>query len=278
MRRLSGVVSFSLIGLYLVIGLPGYAQSTYDLFGSARSSALGYASTALTTAAGVHANPAAGAAHKQRLVSFYVREAYGLSSLRYGAGYLRWPQEWGSISAGTSTFGNENYRELHYSLGYARRLHLGTSRPLYVGIRGRYYDTRIEGYGSARALGLHLGLLVTILPSLQFGAQATNINSPSLNGRKKLPQTLQIGVRYQATRTFVVLAEVFKDVSFPLSGRAGIEVRPVPRLALRTGVTTAPLRFTGGVGVQLGWIRAHLAAEQHLELGWTPSASLELRW
>lgn len=278
MRHLSGVVAFSLIGLYLAIGDLACAQSTYDLFGSARSAALGYASTALTSAAGVHANPAASAARKQRLVSFYAREAFGLSSLRYGAGYLRWPREWGSLSAGTSAFGNERYHELHYSLGYARSLHLGTSRPLYVGIIGRYYNTRIEGYGSARALGLHLGMLVTILPSLQFGAQATNINGPSLDGRKQLPQTLQVGVRYQATRSLEVLADVFKEVSFPLSVRAGVEVRPVPRLALRTGITTAPLRFTGGVGVQFGWIRVHLAAEQHLELGWTPSASLELRW
>lgn len=278
MRHLLGVVLAGFV-LALFLGrLPVRAQSTYDHFGSGRTSALGYASTALGTTAGVHANPAAGAVHDRRLVSFYTREAFGLSALRYGAGYVSWPVDWGTFSAGAGTIGNDEYREIQYSLGYARSVRLGTSRPLHVGAVARYYTTRIQGYGSAGAVGIHFGILVSLLPSLQLGARATNVNGPSLVDGEQLPQTLQIGLRYRATRQLLVLFDVSKDVSFPTAFRSGLEVRPIPMLALRAGVATAPTRFTAGAGLRLSRLRVHLAAEQHAHLGWTPSASLEIHW
>lgn len=278
MRHLLGVVLAGIVGVLFLGSLPVRAQTAYDHFGSGRASALGYASTALGTAAGVHANPAASALHDRRLVSFYAREAFGLSALRYGAGYATWPVDWGTFSAGAGTIGNDDYREIQYSLGYGRSVRLGTSRPLHVGAVARYYTARIRGYGSAGAVGLHLGLLVSILPSLQLGAQAANVNGPSLVDGEQLPQSLQIGLRYRATRQLLVLLDLFKDVSFPAALRSGIEVRPIPLLALRAGVATAPTRFTTGAGVRLSRLRVHVAAEQHADLGWTPSASLELDW
>jgi len=258
--------------------LPAQGQSAYDLFGSARASGLGYASTALTTAVGMHANPGANALREQRTVSFFAREAFGLSSLRYGAVSGTWPASWGAVSVGASTFGGDGYREMQYSLGYARALQFGTSRHVYVGLTGRYYHTRIDGYGGTGALGLHLGLLLPLLPSLHLGAHATNVNGPSLVDGEALPQTLAVGLQYRVNSRLLVVADVFKDLSFPASVRGGLEVRPVPMLALRAGVTSTPTRFTGGVGLRLDWIRAHVAAEQHAELGWSPSASFEIRW
>lgn len=277
MRHLLGLlligIGGSLLGPTLAAG-----QSGYDLFGSARASALGYATTALTPMAGVHANPAASAADSLRRVSFYARQSFGFAALRYGSVDGTWPFGWGVLSAGASTFGGEAYRELHYSLAVARTFQLGTSRRVHLGVTGRYYHTRIDGYGRAGALGLHLGLLLSLLPALHFGAHATNLNSPSLADGEALPQTLAVGLQYRASPRLQVLADVFKDVAFPASVRGGLEVRPISILALRAGVTTAPTRFTGGVGIRLGRVRAHVAAEQHPELGWSPSASLEARW
>ncbi|MFB6229703.1 MAG: hypothetical protein ABEL04_00990 [Salinibacter sp.] len=268
-----------LIGVVMgpIVVAPSSGQSSYDLYGHGRASGLGYASTALVSS-GANANPAAGAQHRRRLVSFYARQSFGIAALRYGSLHVSWPQEWGVFSGGASTFGNDAYRELHYSLGFARRLNIGTSRFLYAGAVGRYYHTHIEGYGSAGAFGLHLGLLVSLLPSLQFGVQATNVNGPALTDGEELPQTLAVGLRYRASSRLLVVADVFKDIAFPAAVRGGLEVRPVPVLALRAGVTTAPVRFTGGAGIRLDPVRVHIAAEQHQELGWSPSASLEVQW
>ena len=261
-----------------MVASPTWGQSAYDLFGDARSSALGYASTALTAASGVHANPAIPARRSDRTASFFVRESFGLSALRYGAATGSWPASWGSISAGASTFGGDGYREVHYSLGYARGLSFGTSRRVQVGLTGRYYHTRIDGYGGTGAVGVHLGLLLPLVSTLHMGVQATNVNGPSLTEGAPLPQTLSVGLQYRVNDRFIVVTDVFKDLSFPAAVRGGLEVRPLSVLALRAGVTTSPTRFTGGVGLHLSWVRAHVAAEQHTELGWSPSASLDIHW
>lgn len=254
------------------------AQSSHDLLGSARASALGHGTTALSSAVGNHANPAAGAAHRQRSVAFYAREGFRLSVLRYGAAYGTWPLRWGTLSGGASTVGTDAYRELHFSADYARSLQLGTTRRAHAGLRVRYYHTSIDGYGSTGAIGLHFGLLVPLLPSLQFGAHATNVNTPSLVEGETLPQTLAVGMQYRAAPDVLVVFDVFKDIDFPASVRGGLEVRPVSLLALRAGITTSPTRFTGGVGIRLGPIRADVAAEQHQVLGWSPSAALHVDW
>lgn len=256
----------------------GYAQSSHDLFGSARAASLGHGTTALSTTVGVHANPAAGAAHGERSVSFYVREGFGLSVLRYGAVFGTWPTSLGTFSTGASTFGSEAYRETHLTLGYARPLSLGTTRSTNVGLTARYYHTSIEGYGNNGALGIHLGMLLPLLPSLQFGAHATNVNNPSLVEGELLPQTLSVGLTYKADSEILVVADVIKDLDFPVSMRGGIEVYPISILALRAGLTTTPTQFAGGVGLRLNHLHADLAAEQHLELGWSPSASLRIDW
>ncbi|MCS4190833.1 hypothetical protein GGP51_002322 [Salinibacter ruber] len=191
---------------------PAHGQSTYDLFGGARASALGYASTALTTASGVHGNPAAAARRSHRVVSFFAREAFGLSALRYGSVAGTWPAAWGSVSGGASTFGGDGYREVHYSLGYARGLSFGTSRHVHLGLTGRYYHTRIDGYGSTGAVGLHLGLLLPLLSSLDLGAHATNVNGPSLVEGEPLPQTLSMGLQYRAGDALRVLVDVFNTI------------------------------------------------------------------
>ena len=275
MRHLLGLF---IVGCLVVGPAPAHGQSTYDLFGGARSSALGYAATALTTTSGVHANPAAAARRTHRVVSFFAREAFGLSALRYGSVSGTWPAAWGSVSAGASTFGGDGYREIHYSLGYARGLSFGTSRRMQLGVMGRYYHTRIEGYGGTATVGLHLGLLLPLLSSLDLGAHATNVNGPSLVEGEPLPQTLSVGLQYRAGDHLRVLVDVFKDRAFPAAVRGGLEVRPLSLIALRAGVTTVPTRFTGGVGLHLDWLQAHVAAEQHAELGWTPSASLDVHW
>jgi hypothetical protein len=277
MRLLSGHLIAGL--LVSLLGLPAtYGQSGYDLYGNARATGLGYASTALTTSAGPHANPAASALHEKRTVTFYARESYGLSLLRYGAVQGTWPMKWGVVAVGGGTFGGEAYREIHYTVGYARGLTFGTSRQIQIGLRARYYNTQIDEYGGAGALGLHAGILVPLLPTVHFGVHVTNVNEPALVDGEALPQTLSVGLQYRVNQQVFVVTDVFKELEFPASVRGGLEVRPVSSLALRAGITTTPTRFTGGAGVRLGGIRAHVAAEQHPDLGWSPAASLELRW
>jgi hypothetical protein len=267
-----------LLGLGVLVVLPVRSQSTYDLYGSARSDALGHSTTASLSATGVHANPAAPASRTNGTAAFYARQSFGLAALRYGATHVAVPLDWGTLSGGASTFGFDDYREVHLSAGLARRLQLGTARFLHVGLTTRYYHTSIPEYGSASALGVNAGFVVSLLRALHLGAHATNLSGSALVDGEPIPRTLAVGLQYRALRQMYVLVDLFKDVRFPTAVRSGIEVRPVSVLALRAGVTTAPVRFMGGVGIHLGPLRADLAAEQHQELGWSPSASLRVHW
>lgn len=269
------LATLTLLGMAVPSAL---GQSSYDLFGNARSDALGNSTTALPSAVGVQANPAAQATLEEATALFYARQSFGLSVLRYGASHAALPFEWGTISTGISTFGFEDYREVHASAGYARSLSFGTSRSLSLGTTVRYHHTSITGYGSAGNVALNLGLGVALLHALHLGVHATNLNGASLVEREPLPRTLAVGLHYRALQHLRVLVDVFKDVRFPATARAGIEVRPVSPLSLRVGVTTRPVRFAGGAGIRLGPLDAHIAAEEHQELGWSPSASLRARW
>lgn len=267
-----------LLGLGLLSLVSAHAQSTYDLYGSARADALGNSTTALLSAAGLHGNPAAPATTTAVTSSFYARQSFGLSALRYGATQVAVPLGWGTVSGGASTFGFEDYREVHLSAGYARSLRFGTARAVHAGTTLRYHHTSIAGYGSAATLGLNAGVVLSLLRSLHLGARATNLSGSALVPGEPLPRTLAVGLHYRALRRMDVTLDVFKDIRFPASVRGGVAFRPVSALALRAGVTTAPVRFMGGVGVRLGPLRADVAMEQHQDLGWSPSASLHVQW
>lgn len=269
---------FIFILVVRLVSIPSHAQSSYDLFGSARADALGNGTTAFMSASGVHANPASRANVTDPVATFYAREGFGLSALRYGATHVTVPFGWGTLSSAASTFGFNDYREVHLSGGYARSFRLGTTRSVHAGVTARYHHTSIDRFGSAGTLGLNAGFVLSLLRSLRLGAHATNVNRGTLVENEPLPTTLAVGLSYRALQTVRVLADLFKDVRFPATVRGGLEVHPISALALRAGVTTSPTRFSGGVGIQLGRLRADVAAEQHQELGWSPSASLQFRW
>ena len=260
------------------------AQTVLSMEGGARIAALAGAGTALADDPWGHANPASAATMSGRSISFYATEGFRLAELRLGALRYAEPTPAGTFAAGARTFGFDAFRETTFSLGYANGFRLGTSRHVYAGLSARYYrialGARSDGtsYGSAGALSLSLGTLLRLHPRLTLGAAATNVNAASYADGSDLAQALSIGLAYQATDRLLIAADVFKDIDYPLTVRAGVEIIPVEVLALRVGVANAPARVTAGLGLRLGLLRARLAAERHETLGWTPAAGFALQW
>ncbi len=254
-------------------------QSTVSAEGGVRAVALGGAATALTGDVWGFSNPASWATLPGRALSFFASQSFGLSQLQLGAVQYVEITPLGAVAGGARTFGYEEYRGSHFNLGFARGFTLGTSRRFYAGFNLRYYHVRLGGgYGSSGAVGLSLGGLVQIFPRLHLGFHATNLNGPAWTRGEALPQTLSLGLSYAPGPRILLLLDGFKDLDRPLSVRAGLEMRPVDVLALRIGITTRPTRFTAGVGLRLGRLRAGIAAERHAALGWSPAASLGFAW
>ena len=250
-----------------------FAQS---LEGGARSVALGGATTALAGDIWGHANPAVWSTQENRALSFFASQAFGLPELRLGALHAIQPLSFGTFALGVRSFGYEAFRTTHLNLGLARAFTLGTSRAFHVGLSATYQMVSIERYGSGGALGLTVGTLVGLSPSLDLGFQATNINRPQLAGREEFPRTIALGLGYRPAEAMTIVVDANKDIRFPLSLRAGFEFLPIPTIAIRAGITTEPNRFTSGIGLRLSRVITDIAAERHPWLGWSPAFALSL--
>lgn len=259
-----------------LFALPVSAQTSMEA--GARAAALGGAATALEGNAWGQANPATWATLPGRAVSFLATEAFGLEALRLGGAQYVEPTRLGAFAADVRAFGFEQYRETYAGLGYARSFAFDSVRALAVGVNAQYARVAIEGFGGAGAAAVSAGWLARVRPDVVVGFHATNLNRAAWAGGEALPRTFALGLAYQPLPAFQVLLDVYKDLDFPASIRGGLEVLPVPVLALRAGVATEPVRFTAGAGLRLGRIAADVAAERHEALGWTPGVSFGLRW
>lgn len=277
-HRMSAAHTGVLLAWVIFFSSWGQTQSLFDMRGSTQSTGLAYATTARIGLTGVHVNPASWAGLDARAASVYAGQMYGLPELRHGALSMHWPR-WGyAFSAGSSTFGFEDYRETHLSIGVARALRLGTARMLHLGITTRYYHVGVSRFGSAQTVGVHLGAIMQVLPLIHVGAHATNINQPAWAPDTPLPRTLSLGAAYDVSEHVDLSADLFKDLDFPLRFRSGIEATVLPMLVLRGGLQTAPSEFALGLELQRGALHLGVAAEQHWELGWSPAADVRVLW
>lgn len=250
---------------------PASAQLVPLAEGGARSLALGRAATALQGDVWGHHNPSSWSTLPSRAASAFASQAFGLSELRVGAVAYAEPTPYGTFATTARTYGFEDFRETHFGLGYARAFAVSASRSVHVGLALGYTSVSITEFGSGGALGLSLGAMMEVLPGLDFGFHAYNLNRPELTEFDPLSSGLEAGLAYRPVEQALVLLSVDKDVDFPISFRGGLEVQPVDVLSLRAGFTTEPVRFSTGVGVAVGVLRADVAAERHEVLGWTPA-------
>jgi hypothetical protein len=270
------------VALLLLIVLafhpPAHAQLAPLAEGGARALALGRAGTALSGDVwGLH-NPGAWATLDRGGAGLLASQAFGMPELRVAAAAVAYPTPFGVATASARTYGFEAFREQVLGVGFARAMPVSPTRRIHAGAALRYTGVSVPEFGSAGALGLSAGLLVELLPGLDFGAHALNVNRPALSDRDPLESRLDAGVAWRAHPQALVLLAASKDAEYPLSVRGGAEVRPGDVLVLRTGFSTAPTRFAAGVGLALGRLRADLAAEHHEALGWTPAVELGVTW
>jgi hypothetical protein len=271
------VLLLAVTGL-LIAGRPARAQFNPVLEGGARRVGLCGATTALRGDVWGYGNPASWSTLERPAASLMASQAYGLAAMRLGAATFAYPTSIGTAAATARAFGFEDYRETRLEVGFARGVTLGTSRRFHVAATARYYHLAIDGYGSAGAVGLSVGWLVEVLPGLDLGGHATNLNQPALAGREDLPRTLSAGLAFAPSDALVVTADVFKDVRFPATVRAGVEVRPLQAFSVRAGAAAQPARYALGAGLHLSWLRAHLAADRHPVLGWSPALSTTVQF
>ncbi|MEX2574472.1 MAG: hypothetical protein WD317_09250 [Balneolaceae bacterium] len=268
----TGIKALILLSVLLAAGSAGSAVPAVRGQGTlgARALALGQATAAM---AGdnwaVFHNPAL-LKTEQHAVSFYAMRFAGLAELTDMAAAATFGlpgSPGGVVGAGLHRYGFDLFSETRFRIGYRNSL----DRFSYGALVNYSHVSLGGGYGSAGAAGIDLGVAAEPGGGLVIGARAVNINRPAYGDTdEELPRELAIGVTYRMSGSAVVLADLVKDVRFPLSLRCGFELLLFPDLYARTGITLEPGTWSLGFGYSPESFSVGIAVQNHDVLGLNP--------
>lgn len=205
--------------------------------------------------------------------SFYVMRFAGMEELTDLAAVVSGELAGGTVSAGVHRYGFELFHETRLRSGYRRR-----TGPLFYGALLSYsHISQGGGYGSAGALAVDLGAGALLGERLLFATRAANINRASYGRSDEiLPQELSLGLAWQMSEVAMMVADLVKDVRFPVSFRGGFEIQILSRIHVRTGLTTEPRTWSFGFGYRGLRIEANVAIQRHDVLGMSPGVDIGL--
>jgi hypothetical protein len=278
---LQGMKRVKITGLLLMFGIlfngsPAYSQTTLG----ARAVALGQATSALPNCSWSVFENVAMINEDRAHASFFAMRYYGLSALTDIAAVITYPTRFGIVGGGGHRFGNHLFNKSRIRLIYEnsyQHFHFGAALNYSHAMEG-------GGYGSYGAIGIDIGIAALLTKDLWIGAKATNINQPAYGRtesyREDLPRNLSVGISYQLSGVALFTTDVVKDVDFPLSYRAGIEVKIIENLKARAGITTAPQTFSAGFGYNTRTVGADIVVQKHSEgaLGYSPGIDFNVAW
>jgi hypothetical protein len=119
--------------------------------------------------------------------------------------------------------------------------------------------------GSGSTFGLDVGMQGSLYGRTYLGLYFLNINTPKIGAvhRHELPQRIVAGAAYIPVDNVATTVAVNKTIGKETQVEAGFEFKVIPMLVLRAGVSTAPNRFSGGVGFNYSNIRFDYALRTH---------------
>ncbi|RKY66135.1 MAG: hypothetical protein DRP97_08370 [Candidatus Latescibacterota bacterium] len=170
---------------------------------------------------------------------------------------------------GIQSYGFSLYRETTATLAGGRKI----LPRLYAGLGVRGTQFSIRHFGTDRAFCVDAGLLAHIGKALHWGISLRNLNGAKIR-RDPCSQSLSTGIFYRPTEHLAFCADARKTLRFPLQIGAGAQIRLLPCFVLRTGIGSAPTRFSIGAGFHLGAADISYSAGNHVILGFSHQASI----
>ena len=164
---------------------------------------------------------------------------------------------WGTT---VSHFGDHLYNEVNLGVGASHKINTVS-----LGIKANYLQISMEGLGTRSVFAFEFGGLMQFTPTLVAAAHIYNFNQAQIANfqQEKLPTIMKAGLSYRPLKNLQVNGEVVKNIDFPATLRAGVEYKPIDKLAVRTGINTAPFTASFGVGLQLFALQVDYALQTH---------------
>ncbi len=261
-----------LCSLLMLTALP-LPAAFEEFYGGSSAAHCGAAVASTAGAESVWSNPAGIGLVNRAEASFAVGRPYGLTELSAGQVAVAFPLAGLHMAAAAGRFGNSLYTETQPTLAFGRAW-----AGIRAGIAFRWGQLAVKNYGHAAALMIDAGLQADWGRTLSWGMSLRNVNRAAIGRtREALPHTFSFGLVWRPQDNINLMAELNKDVRFPLDLRGGLAYRPLEAVTLRCGIGTEPQRFALGFSLQKLFCRFDYSYVHHFELGGTHWAGITLR-
>lgn len=239
------------------------AQLVPELAG-ARAAATGMASVTVGDVWAIQNNIGALATLEKPTVAFSFNTRLRLQELTTFGALAGIPLKSGVASASFTRFGTGAYHVQTASIGYSHKISYVS-----VGVKVGYLQQSVETYGSHRTLVLEAGGKAELFPKLHFAAHAYNLTQSSFktNPEELLPVLLKAGLAYLASDHIQLYIQTSKHLDYAARFSGGLEYQITPSLSLRTGILTAPVVASFGLGFCPGSFRFDYAFRHHVTIG-----------
>ncbi len=238
-----------------------------------RSHALGNASVAIDDIWAYHHNPANLVSVKKLGFGLSYENRFLLKELQSQGFVVALPLKAGVISFGLQSFGFKNFRTNRLGVGYSMKL----ADFLSCGVQLNYHQVRLtDAYGRKDALTAELGLKANITDNWKVAFSVFNLTRTKISefGEDRLTTLMRLGTQYIFSEKVMLVAELKKNIEFPVRFKTGIEYSPIKKLFLRGGFATQPIELSAGLGYRFKeQFQLDIGSAYHQILGWSPNFS-----
>jgi len=238
----------------------------------ARISALGGAGVAIRDTWSVQKNQAGLSGALTPMIAFNYEKRLQNGEVTAQSAMISLPVKTTTLAVSFQQYGFSAYNHQKYSFGLSRQLGPAVS----VGIGFNYNQIRIAGYGSSHIVTADAGFQYKVNKRLEFGAHISNPANSQFadNSNVAVPVSLAIGAACSFSDKVMVTTEVEKALEFNTSLKLGIEYNLVKWIALRGGISSAPFRQYGGLGINFQRLRFDSTFSSDITTGFSPQAGL----
>lgn len=231
------------------------------------SNAAAQASTAYTEQWTAYCNPAIlSTVNTYKIAANYVNR-FQLKELSTTSISASIPTKLATFGLALSHFGYSQYNEIQGGIAVARNF---TDR-FHVGMQFNYYAVLLsptEGY--KRTVIAQIGIISKISDALFIGFHTYNPAQTNIElelTKKRIPSIFSLGASYYFSDKLLWLAQLDKEIDYPLQWRSGFEYRIVKELSLKMGGYGNPFVPNLGVSVFIKQLQIDLNFERNPTLG-----------
>jgi hypothetical protein len=258
--------------VFLLFQLPfAIAQNGVSPVGGTRAIGMANVGATFTDINSLFSNQAGLAMLENITATAFAEQRFQVSELQSVTAGAAIPTNSGTFGISVNYFGFEDYNEQRAGIAYARKL----MDKLSIGAQVLLLNTQIPEYGNNANVTFELGLLAQLLPQLNLGLHLYSPIRVALTPDEYLPTVYKLGLNYMPSDNLSLLAEVEKDIDYPVRTRVGAEYQLLDLLRLRIGVATAPVNLSFGLGYQVSkGLSLDIASYYHEILGFSPAAGI----